>query len=319
MTDFKAPDRDVNRAIRSWLHEDRHEDVSRIAGAVLDHVATTQQRRATWWPAWRKPIMNKLVPIGLGVAAVVGVLAIGTQLLGPPSSSSGGAPAASPSAAASPSSVPSVSPSPSFAEPSSPTDGSLPVGSSHVLIDENGVLGTVTIPAPGWFADRGVLTKADGAKTPEFAGMITFAEPLYVYGDPCEWSSTTPATPSTTVDELVAALAAQTSRDASAPVDVTVDGYVGKSITLHVPDDAVFTGPVGNEMFSDCDQGYFGSWGTDGEQTPSRYHQGPGQIDDVWILDVNGVLTVIDTAYYAGTPVEHVEEVRAIVESMTFE
>ena len=46
MTDFNASDRDVNRAIRSWLHEDRHEDVSRIAGAVLDQVETTRQRRA---------------------------------------------------------------------------------------------------------------------------------------------------------------------------------------------------------------------------------------------------------------------------------
>ena len=47
MTDFNASDRDVNRAIRSWLHEDRHEDASRIAGAVLDQVETTPQRRST--------------------------------------------------------------------------------------------------------------------------------------------------------------------------------------------------------------------------------------------------------------------------------
>ena len=53
MTDFNTSDRDVNRAIRSWLHEDRHEDVSRIAGAVLDRVEATPQRRTTWWPAWR--------------------------------------------------------------------------------------------------------------------------------------------------------------------------------------------------------------------------------------------------------------------------
>ena len=38
MTDFNSSDRDVSRAIRSWLHEDRHEDASRLAGAVLDEV-----------------------------------------------------------------------------------------------------------------------------------------------------------------------------------------------------------------------------------------------------------------------------------------
>ncbi len=71
MTDFKTSDRDVNRAIRSWLREDRHEDVSRVAGAVLDQVDTTPQRRSTWWPARRTPTMNKFLAIGLGAAAVV--------------------------------------------------------------------------------------------------------------------------------------------------------------------------------------------------------------------------------------------------------
>ena len=46
MSNQKASDRDVSRAIRSWLHEDRHEDVSRIAGAVLDQVDAVPQRRA---------------------------------------------------------------------------------------------------------------------------------------------------------------------------------------------------------------------------------------------------------------------------------
>ena len=47
MTDIRPSDPDVNRVIRSWLHEDRHEDVSRVAGAVLDQVEATPQRRAT--------------------------------------------------------------------------------------------------------------------------------------------------------------------------------------------------------------------------------------------------------------------------------
>ena len=112
------------------------------------------------------------------------------------------------------------------------------------------------------------------------------------------------------MQELVAALTTQASRTASAPVDVTVGGHAGKSITLHVPDDAVF---------SQCDEGLFGSWGTTVEPTPARYHQGPGQIDELWILDVDGVLTVIDTAYFPGTPVEDVQELRTIVRSAVFE
>ena len=154
------------------------------------------------------------------------------------------------------------------------------------------------------------MAKNENVDPPGGAGMITFTGELYAFGDPCKWSKTTPKAPARTVDELVAALTAQASRDASAPIGITVGGHSGKSITLHVPKDAIF---------SQCDQGKFASWSDSGEPGPSRYHQGPGQIDELWILDVDGVVTVIDTAYYAATPVEHVEEMRAIVRSTTFE
>ena len=52
---------------------------------------------------------------------------------------------------------------------------------------------------------------------------------------------------------------------------------------------------------------------------PSRYHQGPGQIDELWILDADGLLVVMDAMYGAETPDEHVAELHAILESMTFE
>ena len=172
---------------------------------------------------------------------------------------------------------------------------------------------TVTIAAAGWDGDNGgTLAKSGNVDPPDGAGMIgPWYGPQYVYGDPCRWSTTTPKTPATTVDEMVAALTAQKSRDASAPLDVTVDGYSGKSITLHVPDDAVFT---------NCDEGKFGSWqaaavATDG---PERYHQGPGQIDELVILDVSGKLMVFDANYYTGTPTGHLAELHAILDSMTF-
>jgi hypothetical protein len=106
MTDFNPSDRDVSRAIRSWLREDRHEDASRIAGAVLDHVEATPQRRADWL-AWRPPTMNKFVTVGLGAAAVVALaILIGSQVLGSPGglgTGSGSPNAASPSASSPPS------------------------------------------------------------------------------------------------------------------------------------------------------------------------------------------------------------------------
>jgi len=304
MTDFKASDRDVSRAIRSWLHEDRHEDASRVAGAVLDHVEATQGRRATW-PAWRTPTMNRFITYGLVAAALVVVVIAGSQLLGSSDGGLGGqtTPTATPTPTA------TASPTQAAGLPEGPfalTDGS--VGSG-------GVPATVTIPGPGWYGEPngGVLCKGEDecADPPDGAGMIGpwFGE-FYVYGDPCEWSTTTPDEPATTVDELVAALTNQASRNASAPVDVTLGGYEGKFITLHVPDEADFT---------TCDEGYFGSWALPGEASPSRYHQGPGQIDLLWIVDRDGVLTVMDASHYDQTPANDVDELRAIVESMTFE
>ena len=94
--------------------------------------------------------------------------------------------------------------------------------------------------------------------------MLLWATPLGtgydVYGDPCHWTSTKPDSPATTVDEIAAALAAQPSRDASEPVDVTLAcGYSGKKITLHVPSDF--------ESFADCDQETFASYGGAGGES----------------------------------------------------
>ena len=96
MTDFKASDRDVNRAIRSWLHEDRHEDVSRIAGAVLDQVETTRQRRS-WWPARRSESMNTYAKFALAAAAVLVIAVVGYNFL--PGQAGVGGPTATPSPA----------------------------------------------------------------------------------------------------------------------------------------------------------------------------------------------------------------------------
>jgi hypothetical protein len=308
VTEFKPSNRDVNRVIRSWLREDRHEDVSRVAGAVLDQLDTMPQRRARWWPVWRTPNMNKLVTYGLGAAAVVAVLFVGAQFVGTPSGFLGADPTPTP--------TPQMTATP---EPTPPSDGSLPEGGHDLWSRDLGVTISVMVSTPGWFGEpgEGTLIKNDNADAPDGAGLIVFAQTndllvglgdLYVYGDPCHWESTKPDTPVTTVDEAIAALSAQASRDPSRPADVTLDGYSGKRITLHVPDDA---------MFSDCDRGEFRTL-VEGQES-ARYHQDPGQIDLLWILDVNGELVILDIAYYEGTPESVLDEIAAIVESATLD
>ena len=284
--------RDPDRLIHLILLEGQERLNDQIYDAVRASIERKPQR-AVIGP-WRMPIMNKLVPIGLGAAVVVMALFVATRLFGPPAPGGVGG-------------VPSVAPSPSASFGGSEL-------STYVFPGNGGPAITVTIPAPGWSGEgSGILIKNANADPPNGAGMIgPWYGPLYVYGDPCRWSTTTPKTPAATVDELVAALTAQKSRAASAPVDITVDGYSGKSITLHVPDDAVL---------DKCDQGKFGSWYSTKEVAsdgPERFHQGPGQIDELVILDVRGTLMTFDAGYYKGTPAGDVAELHAILDSMTF-
>jgi len=311
-----SADRDVTtRIVRSWLHEDAHEDADRILNLVLDEIDTTPQRRAPWLARRFPPMNSNVVRIALAAAALVLIAVVGFQYLG--NANTGG-----PSETSQPSTPPVAS-----AEPSAPADGSLPVGSSHILWDHSqdgatpglGIKITVTIPASGWFGDAndGILGKNENVDAPDGAGLIVFARTndllvglgdLYVYGDPCHWANTKADSPVTTVDEVMAALSAQTSRDASTPVGVTYDGYAGKYITLHVPDDAVF---------SDCDEGQFRTF-VQGVEAP-RYAQDPGQFDLLTVLDVDGQLVIFDVTYYEGTPASVLDELAAIVESATLE
>jgi hypothetical protein len=297
-----STDRETTRIVRSWLDEGVTRLPDPILDAVLDRLPATPQRRATRWPAWRTITMNRYATIGLGAAAVVVAILIGAQLLGSPDGGgTGNQPSASADASvtAAPTATPDATPTPT------PTTVALSLPGDPVHVG-------ATIPAAGWRADPGggVVASTLGTDPPNGAGIITFVvdDGYRVYGDPCHWSSSIPDAPSTTVEELVAALSAQAMRDASEPVAIELDGYTGSSITLHVPTDAVF---------ADCDDGTFASWGH-GAEDPSRYHQGPGQIDQLWIVDVDGHLVVIDAGHFPGTPQSVVDEIGAIVESATF-
>jgi hypothetical protein len=112
-------------------------------------------------------------------------------------------------------------------------------------------------------------------------------------------------------------LANQASRDPSAPKEITVDGYAGKRITLDVPDDVRYEG--GDEArFTDCDEGYFATFGVAGEDL-ALFAQGPGEIDEIWVVDVNGRIVLLEGGYYPQTSPDVVDELHEILRSATFE
>ena len=310
-----STERETSRIVRSWLEEGVTALPDPVLDAVLDQLPATPQRRAGWL-ARRIPAMNNTLRIALAAAAVVVVILVGSQLLASPTPGGlGGEPTATPE------STPEPTPSP-------PAEAGIPEGPFVVTGTDDPVQVTVNIASSGWdpLREFDAVDKADdGLDPPEYAGglLVAWGWPagteFSVYGDACQWLTTIPETPATTPDEIAAALAAQAETDATAPVDVTVGGFAGKAITLEVPMSYDLPGASRDEKFADCDDSTLAFYGVDGGTGNERNAQGAGQIDELWILDVDGSIVILDAAYSPATPAELVEELRTLAESATFE
>jgi WD40 repeat protein len=182
-----------------------------------------------------------------------------------------------------------------------------------------------TVPA-GWTWYGRYLGKG-GIGLPGGAAIYFFGGPVQVYGDPCHWAgSPSNPPPAESVADLMAALAAQPLRGATTPIERNArgrtdlntavpssipDGWPGMAVELSVP---------GDLNLAACDQGQFRSWGPD---DVLRAHQGLGQRDLVWAIDLigNGVAldhsyVIIDAASFSGTPAGVMSEVEAILASV---
>jgi hypothetical protein len=279
-----STDRDVTRTVRSWLNEDGHENADRVLDSVRDQLDTTPQRRAGW-PARRFPLMNNALRIAVVAAAAVVVAFIGIRFLLPGDNLGGPGPSATP--------IPTATPEPS------PTPD---LTTYSIDIPElPGAKVTLTMP-PGWAGAGWNVAKND-----VFLGLWPVTN---VYTDPCQWSGSLPDPPvGPTVEDLATALANQPTRNAT-ETDVTLDGYSGKLVRMSVPADI---------NFADCDNGQFGSWVEAGSDNPSRYAQGPGQLEDVYILDVGGVRVVIADNYFPTSAAADLADLQEILASLTIQ
>ncbi len=181
------------------------------------------------------------------------------------------------------------------------------------------VLGAGTYPGyavevpEGWSTDDGRFIVKQG---PIVMGLSVW-DVGQVPSDPCQWSSTR-EDPGPSVDDLVAALVAQAQRDASEPADVLLAGYPGRYLEWSVPADAVVTGDAD---FEGCDlqEGHadFVSWFGDGYG--ERWQQVAGQVDRLWVLDVDGQRIVVDATYSPDATDAHRAELERVVASLRFE
>lgn len=135
---------------------------------------------------------------------------------------------------------------------------------------------------------------------------IAFLTVDNVVADPCDRSDPEldpPVGPS--VDDLVAAISNLQGFDVTDASDVTVDGFSGRQFELTAPD--------GDGGCADVSDDGFGTW-----TTPSRTNgMGPGEVNLLRVLDVDGVRLVVTAAYHPATAsAEEFAEIRRVFESV---
>ena len=290
-----SADRDVTtRIVRSWLHEDGHEDADRILNLVLDEIDTTPQRRAGWLARRFPPMNNNLVRVALVAAVLVVAVVIGANLL----------------------QRSDVGPSPS-AEPSVPLLDELPTGDlfpgTYELDSAFLVRLRLTLP-PGFNHGPGGSSLV-GIHTPSGHGL-EFQIVSNVYPDPCHRTAggTDPAV-GPSVDDLVTAMTNMAGFEVGPATDVTIGGLPAKALDL-----------TNSIDYSTCDQQdvrtvVFGLPGSvrgtgEGSSVGGDEHQ------RIYIMDVRGTRLTIMTYWFPSgndaADARAVADLQAIVDSITF-
>ena len=211
----------------------------------------------------------------------------------------------------------SCSPVPSDAPPSSATPAS---GEGYALLsDQQGdsplepgpyavsvadapsapVLPVLTVPK-GYSAIEDGIGVIAGEKDERFVWVWNIE---LVNTHPCDAGGYAAAVGPSAAD-LANALASQPLRNGTEPVPVSIGSYNGFYVEVSVPDDI---------DIDKCGGGQFRSW-------PGRAQQdGAGQVDMLWILDVDGQRITFDASYATSASPAEVEELKNMVTTATFE
>ena len=173
----------------------------------------------------------------------------------------------------------------------------------------------ITLP-DGWFNfDGWGLSK--GEERP-FPLAVSFWDVDQVYPTPCRWAGKPMVDPGRGVASLADALARQPLRGTGTPTDVTLAGSSGKYLELSVPTDIAFDEARASEaLFPNCDEATFQSWTANG-WAGDRFQQAPGQLDRIWMLDVDGERLVVDAWHLPTTTEEDRAQLDRVVKSIRF-
>lgn len=196
------------------------------------------------------------------------------------------------------------------------TTTSAPTGPQDVRLQPAGHQGpgaTLTLSMPdGWTA-----TGPFAGRGPDDDLFISYWYVANVFGDRCNSAGELldPA-PGPTVEDLAAAFVEAWGPYATAPVDADLGGYSGKYMVLTLP-----------TVSAECPSVNMNGWmetgatpvaaGSVGEA--SRYYIAEGQVEEIWILDVDGDRQVVNASHAPGTSADDLAELQEVVDSIRIE
>ena len=193
-----------------------------------------------------------------------------------------------------------------------PADPELLAPGTHFFDDVDGTPTPrifVTVGA-GWsnFVDEGIGKNGPTPTTyspADDVGFITFSRPDKVYLDACHSGDGFYPGPVTTVDGLVTALTEQQGGwvDVTAPADISIDGYPGKTFRRTVP--AVLSGCPNfsprHMRLPELDGNGLRSWQNEHDSNSGGDYYEPGQFETLMVLDIDGTVVVINANLWPGS------------------
>ena len=272
--------------IKAYFGEGPVELPDRSFEIVRDEIEHTRQRRAM--PRLGLPRMSDSARLA-GAAALVLIVFVGINLIGPQAQRASTGPGPTPTPTATPTPTPTPPPQP---DPSA-SPGFVGPGTYH-LTEDFPVATTVEVPA-GWSAcSMGPLEQGVCGD-----GGIAFMVIDNVVADPCEDVGLEPPV-GPSVDDLVSAISGLKGFTATPAIDITVDGHPGKEFTVTAPDSSL------------C--GLY-TW-----MGPDRTNGvGLGEANRIRIVDVDGTRILIAAAYNPDSTNPDLPEIqRQVFESVRF-
>lgn len=286
-------ERDTAAAVRAWLREDARDNADRVLDAVLAQLDATPQRRSRWVAAGF-PTMNRswlaygFAALSLAAAAIIGLNLVSDRVASPPTP------------------APTAAPTPVTPPPPRLSAGGPLFGGRYTLAGALGI--TVEAPANGWTGrccpgDPAIFNDADGP-APYAAFRFADATQIIVYNNPCDWAHSVTQEPSGAA-AIAAALSALPGRSGSEPEQVSLAGTTAVHVRLKVP---------GKADFGSCYGHLYRTWNT--LAGDSRDQEGPGQIDDIYLVDIGAKTVLFDLGYFPETSKSDRRALTAMLESI---